>query len=461
MPHDKATAGLGRVEKPRAKAWPPIPEGVQLAIVFLPVLFTFIFVHVFAVDLPMADQWEVVPALMHMETGHLQWSDIYQQHNEAVMPVSMVVTLLLAKVTRYDVKAEAYVAFGCLAVALAVLFAFFRRVQRRVPIPTLAFLPISTIFLGWRGHNGILWGAGLYINLGLMFLLLSIWAGFRATEAPRFAGLAIVMAVLATFSFGSGLLAWPLGLAILLFPADGRRSPLLTLLWTAAAIASIATYFNGYTVHRVPWPTGSGFVLAHPAMAAHYALVYTGSALGATPLADAWINVVLILLFLPAAWIVVRDAELRKTLLPFAAVLGFLVLTVPPLLLGRLGLGVDQPYDASRYSPMSALGPVTIYMFLLVLAYRNGAFRKVLAIALAVLAVGIEGGYQEGLAYAWLDHPRKAACREVLQDYRTLNDAYLTCFYPDFEVGRRLAFWLEEYHLSVFREHSGAPMAKK
>jgi hypothetical protein len=297
------------MEQRRTVAWPPIPEGVQVAIVFLPVLLTLLFVAVFAVDLPIADQWEVVPAVMHMESGHLQWSDIYRQHNEAVMPVSMAVTLLLAKVTHYDVNAEAFVAFGCLTVGLVVLFAFFRRVQRTVPIPTLAFLPISTIFLGWRGHEGILWGAGLYINLGLMFLLLTIWAALRATESPRFVGLAMVMAVLATFSFGSGLVAWPIGLAVLLFPTQGRRSPLLLLLWTAAAVASTATYFHGYAIHRVPWPTGSGFVLAHPVMAAQYALVYTGSALGATPRADAWINVVLILLFLPAAWSVVRNDD--------------------------------------------------------------------------------------------------------------------------------------------------------
>jgi hypothetical protein len=271
----------------------------------------------------------------------------------------------------------------------------------------------------------------------------------------------MVMAVLATFSFGSGLVAWPIGLAVLLFPTQGRRSPLLLLLWTAAAVASTATYFHGYAIHRVPWPTGSGFVLAHPVMAAQYALVYTGSALGATPRADAWINVVLILLFLPAAWSVVRNAEFRKALLPFAAALAFLVLTVPPILLGRLGLGVDQPYYASRYAAMAALGPVTIYMFLLALACRTVAWRKGLAIGLVVLVVGIVGGYAEGLVYAWLDHPKKAACRQVLRDYRSLEDSYLTCFYPDFEVGRRLAFWLDEYHLGVFRGQSGAPKAKR
>ncbi len=323
MPLDKTTAGLTHVDRPRTTVWPKIPERVQVAIVFLPVLFAAIFVFFFAVDLPFADEWAVVPAVMHMESGHLLWGDIYRQHNEAVMPVSMAITLLLAKATHYDVLAEAYASFACLAGSLAVLFAFFRRFQGTLPIPTLAFLPISAILLGWRNHDGILWGAGLYINLGLMLLLLTVWAAVRTADSPWFLGLAVLMAVLATFSFGSGLLAWPVGLAILFFQANGRRSWLPMVLWTAVAVAITSIYFNGYIIHRVPWPTGLGFVLAHPVQAAVYTLIYTGSALGGSPRVDAYINIVLILLFLPAAWIVVRNAELRKALLPFAAMLAF------------------------------------------------------------------------------------------------------------------------------------------
>jgi hypothetical protein len=461
MPLDKATAGVTPIEKRRAATWATIPEAVQVAIVFLPVLFTIVFIYAFAVDAPFGDQWEVVPALMHMEAGHLQWSDIYRQHNEAFVPVSMAVTLLLAKVTHYDVVAEAYLASACLVGALAVLFAFFRRLQRKVPIATLAFLPVSTIFLGWRGHEGILWGAGLNSNLGLLLLLLTIWAAIRTTESPRFFGLAIVIAVLATFAFGSGLLAWPIGLAILLFPAEGRRSRGLVVLWAAVAVATTAVYFHGYTVHQVPWPTGLKYVLANPIAASEYVLVYTGSALGASPRSDALINLVLMLLFLPAAWTVVRDPELRKALLPFAAVLAFLVLTIPPVLFGRLGLGVAQPYTASRYASISALGPLGIYVCLLALAARFKVWRNVLGIALIVLSIGIVGGYQEGLAYAQLDHSKKTACREILRNYRMLDDAHLTCFFPDFEVGRRRAFWLDEYHLSVFRNQGSSPRADR
>lgn len=462
MPPRKVPAKVPRTHKIAPPALRPltvpIPERLQLAIVFLPVLITLVYVQLFSVDVPFQDQWATVPALVHMESGHLHWADIYRQHNEALVPVSVALTLLVAKVTHYNVVAEAYVAYACLAGAVGVLFALFRRVQGKLPIPTLAFLPIPTILLGWRGHEGILWGAGLNSNLGLMLLLGAIWAIIRATESPWFIVAAIGVTVLAVFAFGSGLLAWPLGLAILLFPAEGRRSPWLVLLWIAAAAATTAVYFNGYMIHRVPWESGYRYVLAHPVLAARYALVYTGSALGGTPSADARINSLLILLFLPAAWTVLRNAELRRAVFPFTAVLAFLLLTVPPLLSGRLGLGVDQPYYASRYASIAALWPAGIYVYLLAAASRSHSWRYGLAAALVLLCIGIEGGYREGLTYAREDRAKKSACREILRDYRVLDDADLSCFYPDFYEGKRMAFWLDEYHLSVFR--AGAAPAK-
>jgi hypothetical protein len=438
-----------------------IPEGVQLAIVFLPVLLTLLYIHAYAVDLPFQDQWAVVPSLMHMEAGHLHWGDIYRQHNEALIPVPMALMLLVAKVTHYDVVAEAYAGYACMLGSLAVLFAFFRRVQRRLPLPTLAFLPIAAIFLGWRSHEGLLWGFGLTIDVGLMLALLAIWGAIRATESPAFVWLAMAMAVLATFSYGSGLLTWAVGLAILMFPAKGRRSPRLMLLWTTGAVACIAAYFDGYMIHLVPWRTGLAFVLSQPVTAVHYALIYTGAALGANPKEDGLINFALILLFLPAAWNVARDAELRKAVLPFAAVLLFLLLTLGPLLSGRMGLGVDQPYYASRYASIAALWTAGIYVFLLAMAARSKPWRYALAAGMLLLAVGAFEGYREGLADARADLPKKTACREILRDYRMEDDADLSCFYPDVEIGRRMAFWLDEYRLSVFRERHAPATANK
>lgn len=447
--------------KERPATWPSIPEGVQLATVFLPVLVTLLYIHAFAVDLPYQDQWAVVPSLMHMESGHLHWGDVYRQHNEALIPVPMAVMLLLGKVTHYDVVAEAYAGYACLVGSLLVLFSFFRGMQRRLPLPTLAFLPIPVMLLGWRSHEGLLWGFEVTVTVGMMLALLSIWAALRATESPRFVWLAIAMAVLATFSFGSGLLTWVVGLAILMFPVEGRRSPLLMAVWTMAAAACSALYFDGYMIHKVPWETGLPYVLAHPIDAGHYALIYTGAALGASPKEDGLINLALILLFLPAAWEAVRDAELRKALLPFGAVLAFLLLTLGPLLTGRLGLGVDQPYHASRYASIAALWPVGVYVVMLAMSLRGKTWRKALAATMLLLAAGTLEGYREGLTMAEIEQPKKAACREILRDYRTMDDADLSCFYPDVEIGRRRAYWLEEYHLSVFREPRNTATANK
>jgi hypothetical protein len=449
----KAMQEVPRAEQRPSAAKLRIPEAIQVAIVFLPVLVTLVYIYLFTVDLPYMDQWMMVPPIVHMESGHMHWTDVYRQHNEALVPVSMAVTLLLAKLTHYNVAAEAYTASGCIFAGLGVLFAFFRRLQRTVPVPTLAFLPISAMFVGWRGHEGLLWGAALASNLQLMFVLLSLWAVLRATETPRMIWAALLFAVLAVYSFGTGMMIWPLGVAILLFPEQGPRRKGLLILWATIDVAVMSPYFIGLNPHVVPWPTGWRYVLAHPSIAAHYILIFTGSALGGTPVQDGLVNIGLSVLLVPAAWIAVRDRKLRWAVMPFAASAGFMLLTVPPLVMGRLGLGFDQPYFASRYSQIAALWPIMIYVTVLtVSSTRNGWWRYSIAAAIALLCYGLAGGYQEGLTFATADRIKKLTCRETLRNYRMLGDPDLNCFYPDFGVGRREAFWLENYHLSVFRD---------
>jgi hypothetical protein len=126
-----------------------------------------------------------------------------------------------------------------------------------------------------------------------------------------------------------------------------------------------------------------------------------------------------------------------------------------------MGLGVDQPYYASRYASIAALWTAGIYVFLLAMAARSKPWRYALAAGMLLLAVGAFEGYREGLADARADLPKKTACREILRDYRMEDDADLSCFYPDVEIGRRMAFWLDEYRLSVFRERHAPATANK
>jgi hypothetical protein len=436
--------------KQAAKGNPKLPRRLQLAAVFVPVLLTAWFVFHFTVELPFQDAWNMVPMVRHMQEGGLQWADIYRIHNGNRVATYQAIALLLAKATRYNVLAEFYLSYGCLAASVMVLYAFFVRLQKTTPAPTIAFLPVVILYLNWRGNEAMMGGICLDNQLEPMFFLLAIWCCLQVPERGRFLAPAIAFAVLGTFSETQGLMSWPIGLAILLFHREHHIGRQIQI-WFAATIVCVAVYFYNYTTFEVPWPNGIGYVLQNKHDAGVYSFIYAGSALGATPSQAAWCGIALTVLLLPVAWYILRDRETWSALLPFAAVFLSTALLLGPLLSNRLGLGVEQAFGATRYMQMEAWWPIFAYIAILVLSYRYRIWRWILRLAVLVLCACTYASYSAGVRLARDVHSRQVACQAVLRNFRSESDQAVTCYFPDPSLGRRWAFDLEQLHLSVFR----------
>ena len=115
------------------------------------------YMHRFALELPFMDQWECVPAVRHMQEGHLLWSDINRQQNEARITVP-VAGVCSARATGYNVLAEVYLSYGCLVVSLGALYGFFLRLRKTVALPPIAFLPVACLLFSWRANETLVAG---------------------------------------------------------------------------------------------------------------------------------------------------------------------------------------------------------------------------------------------------------------------------------------------------------------
>jgi len=430
---------------------PEFLRRLQLAAVFVPVLITAWFVFHFTVELPFQDMWNMVPMVRHIEEGGLQWRDIDATHNGSRVAVYQSIALFLAKSTGYNVLAEFYLSYVCLAVSVLVLYAFFVRLRKTVPVPAIAFLPVALLFLNWRGNEALVQSACLGNQLVVMFFLLSVWCCIQVADREGFLAGAIVCAVLGAFSLSQGLMIWVVGFLILLF-CRGRRMGRRIAIWLAATSVCVAVYFHNYIKHEVPWPTGIGFVLQNKYHAGVYSLIYAGSALAVTPNQACWFGLILVMLLLPVMWYVLRDRETWSALLPFAAAFLYSALLLAPLVYGRLGLGVEQAFWGTRYMQLEALGPIFAYIAILVLSYRYRIWRWVLLLVVLVLCATTYASYTAGVRLARDVHSRQAACQAVLRNYRSESDQAVTCYFPDPRLGRRWAFYLQQLHLSVFRD---------
>jgi len=386
------------------------------------------FVATWWVDVPYLDQWELVPLLAAWEGGTLRWADIWAQHNEHRLVFPKLLMLATAALTdwdvRYEMAASLLLAFVCYG--LVALFLHRARAPRYTPVLAglLVFSPSQwgNWFLGWQ------------VQIFLMLVsLLIVLALLPRPGGPGFAG-AIAAAVVASFSFGSGLLVWPAGLLAIAWARPPRRATRLAL-WTLAGGGTVAAYLWGYArvgYHPEPAP------LAATLGRAGYALAYLGSPLSQ----QVWLAMPLG----GAALAALTYATLRLDRNRHAALLALGWFGVGAALLTawvRAGYGLEQALS-SRYvtlANLAWLGALPGFGSL------RGARRHAAAGVLATLLV-LQAFWG---AYTWtLRYPAYAEARAALQAGG--NPQSLTVLYPDTEVLHTRRAQLEARGLSVFRD---------
>lgn len=429
---------------------------IQILIVFLPVLFTFLYVRALSVEVPIQDDWDLfVPSFEHLAAGHLQWSDINSQHNEHVVVFPVAIALFAAKVSGGRLLAVTYLSYAFLCGSLGILFLFFRMIPLRGRWSTLRFLPVSLLFLGWRQSDSLLWSTHLANTVTLFFALASLYCCARVRLAPVLFPAAILCAWVACFSTASGLLVWPCGVLALLGSGTRKQrfEERLRFLvgWLVLAAACAGCFFLDSAPHPVPWPTGIRYVAANPLAAVKYAVTYLGGPLGGTSHQALLLGGLLALLSLPA--LVLSIWSVRKLGIgPGLILASFVGLAMVPLLSGRLGLGIEQAF-ASRYVTSSSLAPIGVYFCCLSLAgVLKGAGRFLNAAMLLLLLYGVFNSYTSGIADGRKESAALTQCANAVKDFRQVDRRRLLCAHIDPGVVLQRAPLLEQYHLSLFEQ---------
>jgi hypothetical protein len=221
---------------------------------------TVLMVAWFSLDFPYWDQWELAPLIEKAHAGNLGWNDLTAPHNEHRLLFPRLLMLGLALISRWNVKWE--------QVASLILAAGLCGLVLRYTVTTMRMN---------RWPRGLIWAASACVVVGIFSLnqwqnwsfgwqcqiymsVLSAVAGFMLLVASkdRFGRVALAAACgcVATFSFGNGIIFWPIGGAIILMThgAFTRRLALLLGLWTLAFLSILALNFTAY--HPNPLPPG-------------------------------------------------------------------------------------------------------------------------------------------------------------------------------------------------------------
>jgi hypothetical protein len=331
-------------------------------------------------------------------------------------------------------------------------------------------LPVASMVFSLTQWENMLWGWQIAIY---SMVCGSVWS-FYLLSRPGMGnlGMAILCAIVASFSFANGLMIWPAGLAYLIL-AQANRSRFLG--WIGAAAVILFLYFRNYVTQVTrPSPTAllrptslSEFFEA----ALHFlatepfnlpAMVFGNVGALLAP-QNYWVAVaigfVVVVIFLICLYCLFRTRSLWTTMPLSLVALGLLsFLSSLTIIGGRMGFWDREFVLTSRYTTITLLGIVATYLLTVALANgpqglswksrRAGAF--LCAVICLVVVLGLPGGYRLGLAKGREQWEQRTWQREIVLSFETLSDDELSRVYPK-TLRDRLLYW-QSRGLAPFNE---------
>jgi hypothetical protein len=370
-------------------------------------------------NVPYEDDWNIVPLIHSALHGHLTFGALWALHNENRILVPNLIFVAVGVLTHDNLKIVIVLSAAIFIAAYSLFLMVFASYQRR-PLAPIPVLVLSAVWFSLDGWHNALWAFQVAWYLILLFLMTMLYALLVAQRRTLAFVVALMAAVLGSFSFFQGLALWPVGLICIVWmqPRSHRIRNQRVVVWSATGIVTIVAALWGYSFRTLacsvngalrfncPGST-SNFALHHPLQTAGFVFVELGEIIPNSHSKTLWWNGMLgACLFVIAGFIVIQSIRHRDTernCLP-------VVLIVFGLLFdGFIAVGfafLPSLASQSGYTMPNLLVLVGIAAYALV-HFRPRSFRLPIAVALIVLlAIQLAATTDTGLvnARAWDEH---------------------------------------------------------
>lgn len=414
----------------------------------------------FFVDVPRWDIWDSVRLIEKYYAGTLAISDLWSAHNEHRPMTARAVILTSVWLAQWNHWMELGTQLGVYALLLLLAATFVARTQtHRQRVHPRSLVAVALVVFSATQWENWLRGYHLHIVMGAVATvaaLLLLCVG-RRTSLRLVA--AMGLAVLGELSFGSGLIAWPLG-AVAIAMRGGDGWPVRLTAWCAVSVAAIALYFPGLP-HRPGLSevaVSSGFEMARVAVGALVSIampviyvphVFAGpaDASQASVVAVSGLAVTLAVVLIVVRWR--QDVAAEHTWLFPALLVAFGLGSGTLAALGRASLGLHA-LTASRYIVYA--GCFWVGLFLLLAMHTPDVRRLWSRAAVAVsLAFSIAAATSWFGAVPYMEADAALGRRARAALLRGDIGAASVVLYPHGPELARMTEVLRRHRLSVFR----------
>ena len=223
-----------------------------VALAMLPIAAAAFMMCTHWVPLPYWDPWHTPgEQIASWCKGTLTLAEMFSQHNEHRPFFPRLVNVPMAAMFGWDVRREMALGFLLLCAGSAAIYVLLRHTIDSRNLRLLAFALMNLLIFTPRQYDNLVSGAegGSFLPSVALLWALAVNLSSRplATKTVCNAALAFV----STFTFGNGMLLWPLAFPIRTVnraepTASERRAVGWRLAYVAAATASIGAYFISY-----------------------------------------------------------------------------------------------------------------------------------------------------------------------------------------------------------------------
>ncbi|TAE40259.1 MAG: hypothetical protein EAZ70_06420 [Runella slithyformis] len=332
-------------------------------LVLFPIIAYFSYLFCFAVNLPNTDD---LPAIFDF-IGQFypfkseKWPALFvpfREHVVVLAKIAAYVQLLL----QGTLNLKILILLGNLFwVGVAYrLYTIFRQTK----LPLIYFLPVTLILFQFQFAETAFWTMALWSNVAVLWLLgesLHLLVDSNNKHKPQFRW-ALLLAVLAVFTNGNGVLILPMGLVILWLKKENIQK---MAVWLLVSVATVYFYLQCRQNINSDYGIASNLkviLLGVFAFTGSYADVVSGS--------FRWLAApVGLLIVVGSGWVGIKNYS-KRTFLPahlfkLLAFLGFILATAAATTLLRTGFNGLDALFLGRYRHYSALALAIFYLVLL------------------------------------------------------------------------------------------------
>ncbi len=260
--------------------------------------------------------------------------------------------------------------------------------------------------------------------------------------------LSLPSAILASYSFVTGLLVWPVGIIQLLI-TDGKKDLKKLILWGLFAVITYTSYFYDFFAP----PSFVKFHATSLMTAGRYILVLIGA-----PLSDGVANStgfglvttitgIFIIIFQHKMKLYIKD----RIWISLVIVISLSLIAIS---FGRSGFGISQALS-SRYTPITLLGISSLYLLAISIFHNSSTKNKSLAahFLLALILVGVVVSYSTGWDEGYKSKHRNETALYILKTYKIQsNESIRRYICPDVDWVRGLIKFSEKNKLHIFSD---------